>query len=195
MQEGGAEIACQQVLVPDGSVFSVQWLAFPERCAQLITAPMLFERYLRLIRDCTFSLIRPAVTGEGVEFRLGNTPLALLRFSPPRQASREEGEEVEMVISGGVLVQARERHCGRFSFAMERREGEVRVTVQLVDFCPLILGSRTPSLMHRLAYRLTQAYIHKLVTVRYLSTLYRELTGERVPSRVRAARVREGRTT
>ena len=46
--------------------------------------------------------------------------------------------------------------------------------------------------MRRLLYQLTQAYFHKVVTVRYLSSLYRELTGVKPRAGVKKVQVREG---
>lgn len=192
-KEGVKEIACQQILLQDASVYSVQWLVFPERYAHLITAPLLLERYLKLVRDCTFSLIRPVAGAGGIEFRLLASSLALLSFAPPQRVFGEDREEVHLVINGGLLVQARECDRGMFSFSAEKAEGGMRVTVQLSDYCPLLLGSRTPSRLRRLLYRFTQAYIHKRVTVRYLSTLYEELTGGEIRTRVKKVRVKEGR--
>ena len=188
------EVACQQILLKDASVYSVQWLDLPARYAPRVTASLLLDRYLKAVTDCTFRLIRPAVNDEGIQFRLLATSLALLSFSPPRFDADERGDAVHLDISGGFLVQAGECDSGRFSLLSSsgEGEGEVRVTVQLSDYCPLLLGSRSPSRIRKLLYRLTQAYIHKVAPVRYLSRLYRDLTGVKVRVKVKKVRVREG---
>jgi hypothetical protein len=135
------------------------------------------------------------VSAEGVQFRLLATAVALLSFAPPRYSGTEDAEEVSFAISGGFLVQAAEGGSGIFSLRLDRDRETVRVTVQLADFCPLLLGSRNPSLTRRLLYRFTQAYIHKVVTVGYLSGLYRDLTGRKGGVRVKKVRLREGTET
>jgi hypothetical protein len=67
------------------------------------------------------------------------------------------------------------------------------VSLQLSEYCPLILGSSTPSPLRRWLYRLTQAAIHRLVTIRFLMLLYRDLAGSAAPAQVVNVNVREGR--
>lgn len=189
------KVACQQILEQDASVYSVQWLVVPDPQSRPITAIYLFDRYLKLVRNWTLTLIRPALTGEGVQFRLLNSSWALLSFGSPEFPEGEQGGEVHLRINGGLLVQAKECGRGLFSLWAQPEEGGVRVTVQLSDYCPLLLGSARPSALRRLLYRMTQAYLHKIVTVRYLAELYRELTGERVCLRLQKVQVREGKET
>jgi len=186
------EIACQQVLMQDASVFSVQWLLFPESCAQLIDSQQLLQRYLQQVRSFTRSLVRPVTGPEGVHFRLLSSPLSLLTFAPPEPAVNAEKGELRLRIKGGLLVQAKERERGVLSFLAERAEGGVLVTLQLSDYHPLLLGSRPPSRLRRAIYRLTQAHLHKLLTVSYLRRLYRDLTGQRIRLSVKKVRVRDG---
>ena len=186
------EIACQQVLTRDSCVYSVQWLSFPESCAQQLTPPLLLDRYLKLVKDWTCSVIRPVVGPEGVHFRLFSSPISMLSFAPASHLFAEQREEVRLAINGGLLLQAGEGDRGRFSFFTERSEGSLRVAVQISDYRPLLLGNGTPSRLRRLCYRFTQSHIHKAMTVSFLSSLYRELTGERIRPLVRKVRVREG---
>lgn len=193
--DGTVEVACQQILLQDASVYSVQWLVLPERYAHLVSAQLLLDRYLKLVRESTFSLIRPVRSTQGVRFRLFASSLSLLSFAPVEHLLGERSESVQLRINGGLLVQAGECSRGMLSLLTEREEGGLRVTVQLSDYCPLLLGSARPSLLRRLFYRITQAYIHQAVTVRFLSDLYRELTGEKVRACVKKVRVKEGRDT
>jgi len=189
------EVACQQILLTDASVYSVQWLDLPARYTSQVTASLLLERYLDFVREFTCHLIRPTVTEDGVEFRLLATSLSLLSFSAPQYEAREGGEEVHLGICGGFLVQAGECDRGMFSLLLAPHQEGVRITVQLSDYCPLLLGSRAPSRTRKLLYRVTQAYIHKVVTVRYLARLFHDLTGVKTRPKVKKVQVREGTQT
>src|SRR4051794_18321634 len=183
------EIACQQVLLEDGSVFSIQWSIFPARLAGIISPQFLLECYLDYIRKLTATLIRPQFVPEGVEFRLLNTRISLLSFQHPSIEDRA----VVLRISGGILVQPRQCERGELRFQVEEGLEGLKVLLELDEFCPLILGSSSPSFLRRWAYSLTQAYIHKIVTVRFLAMLYRDMIGQKIPVRVVKVKVREGR--
>jgi hypothetical protein len=186
------EIACQQVLMEDSSVFSVQWTTVSERLAAGVPPDLLFDRYLAYIRRFTLSLIRPQVMGDGVEFRLLGLPISLISFTAPVRRKDERGSSLSLAICGGVLVQSDQCGRGDLSFLVEEEDGMVRLTLRLVDFCPLLLGSASPSPMRKLLYRFTQAYIHKVVTVRFLARFYRELAGHSACVRIVPVRVRQG---
>jgi hypothetical protein len=183
------EIACQQVLVEDSSVFSVQWSILPEAIAAGLTPRHLMERYLSYISRATLTAIRPSESAHGVEFRLLGSRLSLISFLPPE----EEDESVTLRICGGLLVQSRQCDRGEMRFSVEPAPEGVKVSLQLSDFCPLILGSPAPSALRRWLYRLTQATIHRLVTIRFLALLYRDLAGSSAPVRVVDVNVRDGR--
>jgi hypothetical protein len=183
------EVACQQVLVEDNSVFSIQWSVFPEALAAGMTPELLAQRYLKYIRSCTWSVIRPCFGDNGLELRLLNSRLSLISFLPP-----VHGETSLLLrICGGLLVQPRQCHRGELRFEVTAMEEGTRVSLQLSDYCPLLLGSSTPTLFNHWFYRLTQAAIHRLVTVRFLVLLYRELAGSASPVRVVTVSIREGR--
>ncbi|HXE97182.1 MAG TPA: hypothetical protein VN642_12285 [Dongiaceae bacterium] len=167
------EIACQQVMVEDASVFSVQWLDLPVTIAGSLSAKELLYRYMVYLNKCTLTLIRPVALESGIEFRLLGTRLSLISFLPPVYAE----DFATLSISGGFLVQPRQSDRGEFRFGVEHLPGNVRISLQLSDFCPLILGSRSPSPVRCWFYRTTQAAIHRLVTVRFLSLLYHMLSG------------------
>lgn len=183
------EIACQQVLLDDSSVFSVQWSLFPAAIAANLIPETLMMRYLDYIRSCTLAIIRPAASPTGVEFRLFGSKLCLISFLAPVT----ENMGMVLRISGGVLVQPSQRHRGELRFIVETVEKGVKVALQLSEFHPLILGGPSPSPVRFWLYRLTQAAIHRLVTVRFLARLYRDLAGAAAPVRVVNVRVREGR--
>jgi hypothetical protein len=189
------EIACQQVLLDDSSVFSVQWLELPRHLTEGVTPRFLFDRYLEHLRRFTFGLVRPGCDSEGVRFRLAGTPWNLLEFNAPVEQHQDSRRTCTMEICGGFLVQRDMCHRGRLQFITEDLPEGVRIELQLSEFCPLLLGSAQPSFFRRQLYRLTQAAIHKVVTVRFLLRVYRELAGPQACARVVPAKVREGRPT
>lgn len=183
-------IACQQVLEEDSSVFSIQWSIFRHDIARDLTPRTIQQRYLEYIRSCTLTLIRPTTTPAGVEFRLLTSAVSLISFLPPDDT--RAGLSV-LRIRGGVLVQPHQCHRGELRFGVEESAEGVRVSLLLCDFCPLILGGPSPSPVRFWLYRLTQALIHRLVTVRFLTLLYRDLAGSQAPVQLVRSRVREGR--
>jgi len=183
------EISCQQVLIEDSSVFSVQWTVLSVSIAAVLTPEFVLQRYLAYIRSCTFSLIRPLIRETGIEFRLCGSRFSLINFYPASLV----GDSATLRICGGLLVQPRQCDRGEFRFTVERVPDGVRVALQLSEFCPLILGSSSPSLIRYWLYRLTQAAIHQLVTVRFLTLLYRELAGSSVTVKLVPVDVRTGR--
>ncbi len=174
------EIACQQVLVDDASVFSLQWSIFPTAITAGFSPQILLERYIAYISRCTLSIIRPLMHNNGLEFRFFNTGWSLISFLPPET----DCESVTLRICGGLLVQPRQCDRGEFRFGFEPVSEGVRVSLRLSEFCPLILGSSSPSRIRFWLYRLTQATIHRLVTIRFLTMLYEELSGSSVTVRV-----------
>jgi hypothetical protein len=183
------KIACQQVLVKDASVYSVQWAVLPDAIAGTFSAGELLGRYLGYIKKCTLSLIRPVALGSGIEFRLIGTGWSLISFLPPVYGDGS----ATLRICGGFLVQPRQCDRGELRFGVEYLPGRVRISLQLSDFCPLILGSRSPSPARIWLYRGTQAAIHRLVTVRFLSLLYHKLAGPSAGVRIVKVDVRTGK--
>jgi hypothetical protein len=186
------DIACQQVLTDDGSVFSIQWTVMPQRHAATLTPQFLLERYQAYLRHVTLSLVRPLQTGEGLAFRLLTTNVALLTFAAPAFSTESGIHAVTLRICEGHFVQAACCNRGKFSFMAESANGGVKISVQLSEYYPRLLGSHAPSLSRIWLYRLTQAWIHKIVTVGFLKDLYRELEGEGACFRVVKVCVRKG---
>lgn len=175
----------------DSSVFSIQFSVFPRTIAVGLTPEILLTRYLDYIRACTATIIRPKTTVEGVEFRLLSGRTSLISFLPVVRDNTTNSAILH--ICGGVLVQPRQCRRGELRFGVEDNGEGVKVSLQLSDFCPLILGGPSPCFVRRWLYRLTQAAIHRLVTVRFLILLYRDLAGASAPVRLISARVRDGR--
>lgn len=186
-------IACQQVLQENATVFSIQWTDIPASVAMHLTARKLFIRYLRALRRQTCNLVLPRLSREGVVFSLAGY-LPLLEFQTCGEPSCKDRYFLRIV--GGLLLQPGECKNGQLQFAVtHNHDGTTRLTLQLLDYCPLLLGSNRPSWLRRLLYRFTQAAIHQLVTVRFLTGLYRELTGSRACVQLVKVRVREGHPT
>jgi hypothetical protein len=125
-----------------------------------------------------------------VELHLLSGKISLISFLPP---AREENSNASILrICGGVLVQPHQCDRGELRFGVEDTAEGIKVSLQLSDFCPLILGGSSPCFLRRWLYRLTQAFIHRLVTVRFLVLLYRDLAGKYAPVRLVNVRVRDG---
>jgi hypothetical protein len=85
---------------------------------------------------------------------------------------------------------------GELAFRCEPLPNDaVRVILRLSDYCPLLLGSQRPSIVRRWLYRLTQAALHRLVTIRFLALLYRELGGIARTVETIQVQVKNGRDT
>lgn len=186
------EIACQQVLMEDSSVFSIQWMTLPRDIAGGVTPERLLHRYLACIRRFTLALIRPRVTAGKVEFRLAGTAASLISFTGPVRSCDGGDESLSLAICGGLLVQPDQCERGELSFIVGSGDEGIRLTLRLSDYCPILLGSTSPSRVRKWLYRLTQAYLHKVVTVRFLGRFYAELTGGKECVRVVRVRVQEG---
>lgn len=194
-QKTTQQIACQQVLVADNSVFSIQWIDLPPELGQGLTPEQVLKRYLAAIQRLTLGLIRPLVRPDGVQFLLANR-LALLCFLPPAPEQERNASTLALRICGGLLVQTAQCERGELRFSVqELPDQRLRVSLRLSDYCPLLLGASRPSVLRRWLYRLTQALLHRLVTVRFLVLLYRELGGTARNIRISRVAVQEGRPT
>jgi hypothetical protein len=186
------EIACQQVLMHDASVFSIQWTVLPAQYAATLTPEFVLERYFSYLRRFTLSMVRPAWTENGLEFRLLSTKLHLLAFSAPVHSSEGGVDSLTLHICGGPFVQSKLCDRGSFSFITGIISGGVQVTVRLSEYHPRLLGSTAPGRFRKNLYRMTQAFIHKVVTTWFLAALYRDLAGEKVSFTIVAAHIHAG---
>ena len=186
------EIACQQVLKEDASVFSVQWIILPGEYAGRLTSDFIMGSYFCYLKRVTLFLARPVTTEHGVEFRFMFTRFHLLAFAAPLYADVEGVGSVTLRICGGPFVQGDQCNRGKFTFCSEVVPDGVKVSVRLSGYYPRLLGSRAPGRFRKHLYRFTQAFIHKLVTTRFLAFLYRDLTGVRPRFRVAAVHEETG---
>lgn len=175
----------------DNTVFSIQWTDLPPGLSGGLTAALLLDWYLEEMQRMTGQIIRPLSGRDGVSFRLFGV-LPLLSFLPPAA----EGYGVALRICGGLLVQRDQCDRGELLFeCIPLPDGGSRISLRLSDYCPLLLGSQRPSAVRRWLYRLTQAALHRLVTIRFLKRVYRRLGGGVCTVEAVAVQVREGRHT
>jgi len=185
-------IAFQQILMEDQSVFSIQTVVIPGSNTADLTSELLLQLYFAYIERFTLGLIRTIRSAAGIEFRLSGSGIAIINFSPPHLERDGAREKTTLRICGGFLVQPQECDKGQLDFMVEPVASGSRVTLRLADFCPLLLGSRQPSIWRKWLYRLTQAYLHKVVTIRFLAMVYRKITGEQVTRGAVRIEVRKG---
>jgi hypothetical protein len=188
-------IAFQQILEEDHSVFSIQSVVIPLGTSGELTSAGLLRLYLDYIKRCTLRLIQTEESPDGIAFRLIGTSAAIIKFAPQLFAESNDIQKTTLCISGGLLVQPEECDRGQLDFMVESVAGGIRATLKLSDYCPLILGSSQPSLWRKWLYRLTQAYLHKIVTVRFLAMVYRKITGKHLTKDVVRIAVRQGKDT
>jgi hypothetical protein len=193
-QSGGpAVIACQQVLTDDSAVFSIQWVDLPADTDRVPDSDGLLHLYLGYLRRVTLSLVRPTVTTDGLDFRLAGSDLTLLKFTPTARRESGDGSTTSLLIAGGLLVQQGECDRGRLDLQVSRHDSGIRIALELSDYCPLLLGGRSPSPWRRCLYRLSQSLIHRLVTVRFLAMVHNRLTGRQGRIDVVHVELRPGR--
>jgi hypothetical protein len=174
MEHGSAEITCLQVLLEDASVCSTQRVTLPSGTD--VTPAYLLDLYLGYITRFT-------VRGTGIH---------LISFHGPLYHEDNNVRIVEMRITGGILVQPENCHRGELQISVERAETGMVVSLHLADYCPLILGSCTPARWRKWLYRLTQAYIHRVITIRFLKLVVRTISAGQLCARVVTVKPTQG---
>jgi hypothetical protein len=124
-----------------------------------------------------------------MEFRLAGTGLSLISFMP----QVFDGNSLLLRIRGGLLVQPRRCAGGELRFDVEEQPQGVRVSLRLSGYNPRLLGGSYPSPVRLWLYSFSQGAIHRLVTVRFLAMLFRELCGKAPGVRMVRVHVLEGR--
>lgn len=185
-------LACQQILAEDHSVFSLQRLLIPRDVCCAVSSGELLRFYLEYVKRFTLGIIRVETGRDTLDFRLTGVGLVLIRFSVPLTEQDGTVDKTTLRICGGLLVQPKECDRGQLEFKVETASSGTRLSLQLADYCPLLLGSNRPSLLRKWLYRLTQAYIHKVVIIRFLRMVYRQLTGRKLPDKTAMIVVRKG---
>jgi hypothetical protein len=153
-------------------------LALPEQALAEIWTPMHLERlartYWRFLTRATLGLIRVVYTPRERMIVLLARPFVLLRFQAPEYQMDDRRGLVRWRIERGVLVARRGRGDGYLEIEIERRRGaepgtaSLHVTVEVANFYPMIATT-----FSRPVYRMTQSFIHVLVTHAFLRSLAR----------------------
>jgi hypothetical protein len=169
------------IMDESGKARSVQAadLVLPEEALNEIWTPMHVERlartYWRFLTRVTLGLIRVVYTPAERMVVLLTRPFVLLRFQAPEYEMDDEHALVRWRIARGVLVAARGRGGdGYLEIEIQRRPCDhpgmacAHVTVEVANFYPMIATT-----FSRPVYRLTQSFIHVLVTHAFLRSLAR----------------------
>ena len=175
-------IEFHQVLKKDGTVHSHQWIVLPATCAPDLSVEDIVARYLTFLRFCTLGLVNPERDADGIALRFLGLPLICLCL--PVVTRNETATHADLFINGGLLVQRDSCSRGQLRFSIISTPEQMRIEIRLSDYCPLLLGSHAPSRFRKWLYRITQASIHKLVTIRFLASLCSDLTGMKPPFNV-----------
>jgi len=168
-------IEFHQVLKTDGTVHSHQWIILPTACAPDLSVEDIVVRYLAFLRARTLGLVNPESTADGIALRLLGLPL--IRLCLPVVTCDETATHADLFIAGGLLVQRESCPRGQLRFSVISTPEQIRIEIRLSDYCPLLLGSQTPTRFRKWLYRITQASIHNVVTIRFLARLCCDLTG------------------
>jgi hypothetical protein len=172
-------IESHQVLKTDGTVHSHQWFVLPTASAPELAVEDVAARYLAFLRSCTLGLVNPERNADGIALRLLGLPL--IRLCLPVITRNGTATHADLFINGGLLVQSDACSQGQLRFSIISTPEQMRIEIRLSDYCPLFLGSRTPTRFRKWLYHITQASIHKLVTIRFLASLCSDLTGIKSP--------------
>lgn len=175
-------IEFHQVLKKDGTVHSHQWIVLQATCAPDLSVEDIVARYLTFLRFCTLGLVTPERNANGIALRFLGLPLICLCL--PVVTRNETATHADLFINGGLLVQRDSCSRGQLRFSIISTPEQMRIEVRLSDYCPLLLGSHAPSRFRKWLYRITQASIHKFVTIRFLASLCSDLTGIKPPFNV-----------
>jgi hypothetical protein len=161
----------------DGAVRSVQSgvLSVPKDWLERIWGPASLENlartYWRFLSRVTLGLIRVTYGEKERCVVLLSRRLTLVRFDPPEYELDGDHGSVTWRIRDGLLVARSGRGSGFLKLDVRRQsfEGSDRATVQIevevANFYPSIAGR------FELVYKVTQSFIHVLVTHAFLRSL------------------------
>jgi hypothetical protein len=170
------------VVNDDGAVRSVQTAEITlsaedlERMWIVANLQNLAKTYWRFLTRVTLGLVRVAYGHEERCVVLIARPLTLLRFASPDYSGDGEHGHVHWAIRDGLLVAKAGRGTGRLALDVQRLGPEnpikdtgrekLRIQVEVANFYPAIAaGFSMP------VYKLTQSYLHVLVTHAFLRSL------------------------
>jgi hypothetical protein len=119
---------------------------------------------------------------DGITLRFLGLPL--IRLCLPVVTRNETTTHADIFINGGLLVQRDSCTKGQLRFTIISAPEQMRIEIRLSDYCPLLLGSHTPTRFRKWLYHITQASLHNLVTIRFMANLCSDLTGVKSPFNV-----------
>lgn len=167
-------------LDPSGAVRSVQAadLTLPVEAVDAIWTPMHLERlartYWRFLSRVTLGLIRVDYTPAERFVVFISRPAVLLSFRAPEYEMDARRGIVRWRIESGVLVSRRGKDDGYLQIDVRRGEvsndgrATVHVEVEVANFYPSIASG-----ISRRVYKLTQSWVHVLITHGFLRSLAR----------------------
>jgi len=128
--------------------------------------------YWLFLTKVTLGLIRVVYGAHERSVVLLGRPLTLLRFDAPEYTIESGHGHISWQILDGLLVARSGRGCGKLALDVRRLEvdaqgrGRLRIEVEVANFYPAIAaGFSMP------VYKLTQSYMHVLVTHAFLRSL------------------------
>src|SRR3954447_13859983 len=178
----------QNTSAPDGSVTTKQVadIYLPESELDSIWSIEYLERlartYWRFLTRVSLGLIRVLYTPESRQIVFLGRPFKLLTFKAPEYETESRLGRVTWRIDKGLLVAPRGRGKGYLRIEVERREdwsdgpGGVqiaRVTSEVGNFYPMIVGWGWFAKIGRFIYQITQLAIHAVVTEAFFRSLAR----------------------
>jgi hypothetical protein len=173
---------------PDGSVTSRQVadIHLPKSELDRIWSPEYLERlartYWRFLTRVSLGLIRVHYRPDAREIVLITRPFTLLTFEAPEYETEATGGTVTWRIKHGLLVAPHGRGKGYLRISVGRREDwsdgpggmqVARVTSEVGNFYPMIRGWGWFAKIGRFVYRITQLFIHVIVTDAFFRSLAR----------------------
>ena len=178
----------QNSSAPDGSVTTKQVadVTLPQSELDRIWSPEYLERlartYWRFLTRVSLGLIRVRYSRDSREIVLLTKPFTLLTFHAPEYETEALRGSVTWRIKKGLLVAPHGRGKGYLRIEVERSEdwsdGEgglqtARVTSEVGNFYPMIGGWGWFAKIGRFIYRITQLFIHAIVTDAFFRSLAR----------------------
>jgi hypothetical protein len=172
----------------DGSVTSRQVadIYLPQSELDRIWSVEYLERlartYWRFLTRVSLGLIRVAYTPNSRQIVLLARPLKLLTFQAPEYETEARMGRVTWRIERGLLVAPHGRGKGYLRIEVERREDWsdgpgglqiARVSSEVGNFYPLIRGWGWFAKIGQFIYRITQLFIHVIVTEAFFRSLAR----------------------
>jgi hypothetical protein len=178
----------QNSSAPDGSVTTRQVadIHLPQSELDRIWSPEYLERlartYWRFLTRASLGLIRVVYGPDSREIVLLTKPFTLLTFHAPEYEAEANRGRVTWRINRGLLVAPHGRGKGYLRIEAERREDwsdgpggmqVARVSSEVGNFYPMIGGWGWFRKIGQFIYRITQLFIHAVVTNAFFRSLAR----------------------